>query len=125
MNILNPFDNPFILITFLVKQDHPSQTMNHPVDQVINPTITPAQVHPNAGLITSTHIQGTSISTLFSTIFYSTAPHVPHDPIGTSLQPIMQTSTSPTQPAGGNPPSNEPFPPRGLPFHGGPTHLGG
>jgi hypothetical protein len=63
------------------------QTMNHPVDQVINPTVTPAQVHPNARLITSTHLQGTSISTLVSTRFYSTAPHVPHDPVGTSSHP--------------------------------------
>jgi hypothetical protein len=36
------------------------QTMNHSFDQVINPIVTLAQVHPNAGLITSTHIQGTS-----------------------------------------------------------------
>jgi hypothetical protein len=28
------------------------QTMNHPVNQVINPTVTSAQVHPNDGLIT-------------------------------------------------------------------------
>jgi hypothetical protein len=101
------------------------QTMNHPVDQVINPTVTPAQVHPNAGLITSTHLQGTSISTPVSTSFYSTAPHVPHDPVGTSSHPRMQTPASPTQPAGGKPPSNEPFPPGGLPFHGGPTPPGG
>jgi hypothetical protein len=31
------------------------QTMNHPIDQVINPTIMSAQVHPNVGLTTSTH----------------------------------------------------------------------
>jgi hypothetical protein len=61
------------------------QTMNQPVDQVINPIVTPAQVHPNAGLITTTHLQGTSISTPISTIFYSTAPHVPHNPAGTSV----------------------------------------
>jgi hypothetical protein len=33
----------------------------------------------------------------------------------------MHTPASPTQLAGGKPPSNEPFPPGGLPFHGGPT----
>jgi hypothetical protein len=33
----------------------------------------------------------------------------------------MQTPASPTQPNGGKAPSNEPFPPGGLPFHGGPT----
>jgi hypothetical protein len=65
------------------------QTMNHPVDQVINHTVTPTHVHPNVGLITSTHIQGTSIPTPISTIFYSTVPHVPHDPVGTSFQPRM------------------------------------
>jgi hypothetical protein len=77
------------------------QTMNHPFDQVINPTVTPAQVHPNAGLITSTHPQITSISTPFSTSFYSTAPHVPHNPIGASSHLRMQTPAGQTQPAGG------------------------
>jgi hypothetical protein len=95
--------------------------MDHPVDQVINPIVTPAQVHPNVGLITSTHLQGTSIPTLVSTSFYSIAPHVPHDPAGTYFHPRMQTPVGQTQPAGGKPPSNKPFPPRGLPFYGGPT----
>jgi hypothetical protein len=63
------------------------QTMNHPVNRVIHSTATPAQVHVNVGLITSTHPQSTSISTPISTIFYSTALHVPHDPIGTSSHP--------------------------------------
>jgi hypothetical protein len=94
------------------------QTMNHPVDLVINPTITPTQVHPNARLITSTHIQRTSISTPVSTRFYSTAPHVPHDLAGTSSHPRMQTPAGQTQPAGGKPPSNENFPLGGLNFHG-------
>lgn len=97
------------------------QTMNHPVDQVIHPTTTQAQVHPNARLITSTHPQRTSISTPVSTIFYSTAPHVPHDLAGTSSHPRTQTPVGQTQRAGGKPPSNTPFPPGGLPFHGGPT----
>ena len=95
--------------------------MNYPVDQVINPTVTPTQVHPNAGLITSTHIQGTSISTPVSTIFYSTAPHVPHDPAGTSSHLRMQTPAGQTQLVGGKPPYNKPFPLGGIPFHGGPT----
>jgi hypothetical protein len=82
-----------------------SQAMNHPVDQVIHPTATPTQVHPNAGLITSTLPQSTSISTLVSTSFYSTAPHVPHDPTGTSSHPRMQTPTGQPQPAGGKSPS--------------------
>jgi hypothetical protein len=47
------------------------------------------KVNPNARLITSTHFQGTSIPTLVSTSFYSTAPHVPHDPAGTSSHPRM------------------------------------
>jgi hypothetical protein len=97
------------------------QTINHPVDQVINPIVTLAQVHTNDGLITSTHLQGTSIPTPISTSFYSTAPHVPHDSVGTSFQPRMQTPSSPTQPAGGKPPSNKPLPPGGLLFYGGPT----
>jgi hypothetical protein len=101
------------------------QTMNHLVDQVINPTVTLAQVHHNVGLITSTHLQSTSISTPISTRFYSTAPHVPHDPTGTSSHSRMQTPAGQTQPARGKPPSNEPFPPRGLPFHGGPSPPGG
>jgi hypothetical protein len=63
------------------------QTMNHPIDQVINPTVTSSQVHPNAGLITSTHLQGNSIPTPIFTSFYSTAPHVPHNPTGTYFHP--------------------------------------
>jgi hypothetical protein len=59
--------------------------MNHPIDQVIKPTITSAQVHPNARLITSTHSQGTSIPTPTFTNFHSTTPHVPHNLAGTSL----------------------------------------
>jgi hypothetical protein len=101
------------------------QTMNHPVDQVIHSTTTPAQVHPNVGLITSTNPQSTSISTPVSTSFYSTALHVPHDPAGTSSHPRMQTPPSQTKPAGGKPPFNIPFPPRGLPFHCGPAPPGG
>jgi hypothetical protein len=97
------------------------QTTNHPVDQVIHPTATPTQVHPNVGLITSTHPQSTSISTSISTSFYSTAPHVPHNPTGTSSHLRMHTPAEQTQLAGGKPPSNIPFPPGGLPFHGGPT----
>jgi hypothetical protein len=38
--------------------------MNHPIDQVVNPTVASKQVYPNAGLITSTHSQGTSIPTV-------------------------------------------------------------
>jgi hypothetical protein len=102
-----------------------SQTTNHPVDQVINPTATPTQVHPNARLITSTHPQSTSISTPISTRFYSIAPHVPHDPAGTFSHPRMQNPAGQTQLARGKPPSKEPFPPRGIPFHGGPTPYGG
>jgi hypothetical protein len=96
------------------------QTMNHPVNQVINPTATPAQFHPNARLITSTHLQSTSIYTPVSTRFYSTTPHVPHNPAGTSSHPRMQTPSGQTQSARGKPPSNEPFPPGGIAFHGGP-----
>jgi hypothetical protein len=101
------------------------QTMNHPVDQVIYPTATPKQVHPNVGLITSTHPQSTSISTSISTSFYSTTLHVPHDLSGTSSHLRMQTPAGQTQLAGGKPPSNIPFPPIGLPFHGGPAPPGG
>jgi hypothetical protein len=95
--------------------------MNHPVDQVIHPTATPTQVHPNARIITSTHPQSTSISTLVSTIYYSIVPYVPHDPTGTCSHPRTQTPVGQTKPVGGKPPSNEPFPPGGLPFHGRPT----
>jgi hypothetical protein len=95
--------------------------MNCPVNQVIPSTATLTQVHHNAGLITSTHPQSTSISTPISISFYSIALHVPHDPAGTSSHPRMQTPVGQTQPAGGKPPSNIPFPPGGIPFHGGPT----
>jgi hypothetical protein len=65
------------------------QTMNHPIDQVINLNVTSALVHPNAGLITSTHSQGTSIPTPTFTNFHSTTPHVPHDLVGTYLHQRM------------------------------------
>jgi hypothetical protein len=125
MNISNLFDKPFHPHNPPSETGPSGQTMNHPVDQVINPTVTPAQVHPNVGLITSTHLQSTSISTPVSTSFYSTAPHVPHDLARTSSHPRTQTPVVQTQPTGGKPPSNAPFPPGGLPFHGGPTPLGG
>jgi hypothetical protein len=99
--------------------------MNHPVDQVINPTITPAQFHPNVGLITYIHLQSTSISTPVSTSFYSTNPHIPHDLAGTSSHPRMQTLAGQTQLARGKPSSNKPFPLGGIPFHSGPTPPGG
>jgi hypothetical protein len=85
------------------------QTMNHPIDQVINPTITSAQVHPNAGHVTSTHSQGTSIPTPIFTKFHSTAPHVPHDLAGTSFHQRMQTLSIQIQSTRGKPPSIKPF----------------
>jgi hypothetical protein len=102
-----------------------SQTMNHPIDQVINPTITSSQVHPNAGIITSTHSQGTLIPTPTFTNFHSTSPHVPHDLAGTSFHQRMQTLASQIQLTGGKPPSSEPIPPRRTPFYGRPTPIGG
>jgi hypothetical protein len=95
--------------------------MNHPVDQVIHPIAMSAQVHPNVGIITSPHLQGTSIPTPLFTNFSSIAPHVPHDLVGTSFHPRMQTPASQTQPTGGKPPPKKPFLPGGLPFYGGPT----
>jgi hypothetical protein len=74
----NPHDPP-------VETGPSGQTTNHFIDQVINPTVTLAQVHPNVELITSTHSQGTSIPTPTFTNFHSTAPHVSHDPAGTYL----------------------------------------
>jgi hypothetical protein len=70
------------------------QTMNHPIDQVINPIVTSTQVHSNVGLITFTHSQGTSIPTPTFTNFHSTTPHVSHDLAGTSLHQRMQTLAS-------------------------------
>jgi hypothetical protein len=70
------------------------QTMNHPIDQVINPIVTLAQVHPNAGLITSTHSQGTSIPTPTFTNFHSTTLHVLHDLAGTYLHQRMEILAS-------------------------------
>jgi hypothetical protein len=99
--------------------------MNHPIDQVIHSTFTPTQVHPNVGLITSTLPQSTSIYTPVSTSLYSTTPHVPHDPAGTSSHLRMQTPLGQTQLARGKPPSNIPVPSGGLPFHGGPAPPGG
>jgi hypothetical protein len=65
------------------------QTMNHPIDQVINPIVVSSQVYPNVGIITSTHSQGTSIPTPTFTNFHSTAPHVLHDHARTSFHPRM------------------------------------
>jgi hypothetical protein len=99
------------------------QTINHPIDQVINPTIASSQVYPNVGLITFTHSQATSIPTF--TRFHSTTPHVSHDPAGTYFHPRIQTLASQIQLNGGKPPSSRPIPPRGTPFYGGPTPPGG
>jgi hypothetical protein len=80
--------------------------MNHPINQVIHPTVASTQVYPNIGLITSTHSQGTSIPTPTFPNFHSTTPHVPHDPAGTYFHPRMQTLASQIQPNGRKPPSN-------------------
>jgi hypothetical protein len=95
--------------------------MNHPINQVINPTITSTQVHPNARLITSTHSQGTSIPTPTFKNFHSIAPHVPYDLARTSLHHRMQTLASQIQLTRGKPPSSGPIPPRRPPSYGGPT----
>jgi hypothetical protein len=95
--------------------------MNHPIDQVINPTVTSSQIHPNARLITSTHSQGTSIPTPTFTNFHSTAPHVSHDLPGTSLHQRMRTLSIQIQPTGRKPSSSGPIPPRIPPFYGGLT----
>jgi hypothetical protein len=97
------------------------QNMNHPIDQVINPIFTSTQVHPNARLINSTHSQGTSIPTPAFTNFHSRAPHVPHDLVGTSFHPRMQTLASQIQLTRGKQPSSGPIPPGIPPSYGGPT----
>jgi hypothetical protein len=99
--------------------------MNHPIDQVINPIVASTQVYPNAGLITSTYSQGTSIPTPVFTNFHSIAPHVPHDLAGTSFRPRMQTLASQIQPTGGKPPSSGSIPPGRPPYYGMPTPPGG
>jgi hypothetical protein len=114
----NPHDPP-------IESGPSGQTMNHPINQFINPTIASAQVYPNVGLITSTHSQGTSIPTPTFTNFHSSAPHVPYDPAGTSFHPRMQTLSSQIQPTGGKPPSSGSIPPIIPSSYGSPTHLGG
>jgi hypothetical protein len=115
------FRHPFNLHDPLVESEPSSQTMNHPIDQVINPNVVLSQVYPNVGIITSTHSQGTSIPTPTFTNFHSTAPHVPHDPAGTSFHPRMQTLENQIQPTGGKPPSSVPIPLGIPPSYGGPT----
>jgi hypothetical protein len=110
----NPHDPP-------VETGPSGQTMNHPTDQVINPTVASAQVYHNTRLITSTHSQGTSIPTPAFTKFHSIAPHVPHNPVGTSFHPRMQTLANQIQPTRGKPPSSGPIPPRIPSSYGGPT----
>jgi hypothetical protein len=114
----NPHDPP-------LEMGPSDQTMNHPIDQVINPIVISVQVHPNAGLITSTHSQVTSIPTPTFTNFHSTAPHVSHDPAGTSLQQRMLTLASQIKSTRGKPPSSRPIPSGRLPSYGGPTPPGG
>jgi hypothetical protein len=114
----NPRDPP-------VETGPSGQTMNHPIDQVINPTVMSAQVNPNARLITSTHSQGTSIPAPTFINFHSTAPHVSHNLAGTSLHQRMQTLSIQIQPIGGKPPSSGPIPPGRPPSYGGPTPPGG
>jgi hypothetical protein len=92
--------------------------MNHPINQVINPTVTSTQVYPNAGIITYTLSQGTSIPTPAFTSFHSTTPYIPHDPAGTSFHPRMQTLPSQIQLTGGKPPYRGLVLPGGPPFYG-------
>jgi hypothetical protein len=115
------FRQPFNLHDPPIETGPSGQTMNHPIVQVINPTIASTQFYLNAGLITSTHSQGTLIPTPTFTNFHSTAPHVPHDLVGTYFHPRMQTLANQIQPTGGKPPYSRPIPLRRPPSYGGPT----
>jgi hypothetical protein len=110
----NPHDPP-------VESGPSDQTMNHSIDQVINPTVASAQVYPNVGLITYTHSQGTSIPTPAFTNFHSTAPHVPHDLARIYFHPRMQALANQIEPTGGKPLSRGPIPPGRTPSYGGST----
>jgi hypothetical protein len=82
---LNPRDTP-------ATEVRPSgQTIDHPIKQVVDPVVTSTKVHLNDGVITSIHTQGTSTTTPTFTHFHSTTPHVPQDPVGTSLHQRMKT----------------------------------
>jgi hypothetical protein len=114
----NPHDPP-------IETGPSGQMMNHPINQVINPIVVSTPVYPNDGIITSTHSQGTLIPTPTFTNFHSIAPHVLHDPAGTSFHPRIQTLSNQIQLTRGNPPSSGSIPPRIPPSYGEPTPPGG
>jgi hypothetical protein len=116
----------------LVTEAGPSgQTIDRPIEQVVDPAATSTQIHLNVGVVTPNHAQGTSTVTPTTTPLHTTTPHVPQDPVGTPLHQRMQTLSIHTQSTmgqiltGGKPSSSGPIPPGGKPSSSGPIPPGG
>jgi hypothetical protein len=67
-----------------------SQTINRPIEQVVNPAATSIQIQSNAGVVMPNHTQGTLIVTPTTTPFQTTTPYVPYNPVGTPIHHQMQ-----------------------------------
>jgi hypothetical protein len=101
------------------------QTIDRPIEQVVNPVATSVQVQSNVGVIMPSHTQGTLTVTPTTPPFQTTTPYVPQNPVGTPIHHRMQNPTIHTQstmgqiPTGGKPSSSGPVPPGGQP----PLHI--
>jgi hypothetical protein len=110
-----------------VEAEPSGQTIDRPIEHVVNPVATSAKIHLNDGIVTPNHTKGTSTVTPTVTPLHTTTPHVPQDLVGTPLQQKMQTIFRHTQsttrhiPTGGKPPSSGPILPGGKPSFIGPT----
>jgi hypothetical protein len=120
-----PLDPHDPLASVVAEAGPSSQTIDHPIEQVVNPAATSTQIQLNVGVVTPNHAQGTSTITPTTTPFHTTTPYVPQNPVGTPLHQRMQTLSIHTQstagqiPTGGKPSSSGPVPPGGQP----PLHI--
>jgi hypothetical protein len=117
-----PLDPHYPFASTTTEAGPSDQTIDHPIEYVVDPATTSTQIHLNAGVITPNHAQGTSTVTPTTTPLHTTTPHVPYDPVGTPLHQRMQTLSIHTQSTvgqiqnGGKPSSNGPIPPGGKPL---------
>jgi len=92
------------------------QTIDHPIEQVVNPTIASVPVQSNIRIMLPSHMQGTLTITPSITL-QPTTPNIPKNPIGTHVRHGMQNPTTHIQSTAGQ------IPTRGKPLFNEPVLL--
>jgi hypothetical protein len=94
-----PFDPP----TSVGAEAGPSgQTIDHPIEQIVNTSTTSVQVQSDTGIMLPSHVQSTL--TITPTIpLQPTTPYIPQNPIGTPVHHRMQNPATHKINCGTNP----------------------